>query len=197
MNLLVILAHPRRESLNAAIAHACRQVLTGLGHQVVFHDLHAEGFDPLLTGRELGRTGDLPEAVGRHCAELAACDGLVVVHPNWWGMPPAVLVGWLDRVLRPGVAYEFLAGDSGQGVPRGLLGGKTLLVLNTADTPPQREAGFFGDPLEAIWRRCIAGLCGIQRFERRTFSVVVASTAQQRAAWLAEVRQIVRALFPA
>ena len=75
--------------------------------------------------------------------------------------------------------------------------GKTLVVFNTADTPPERESGYFGDPLEAIWLRCIAGLCGIERVERRVFGVVVTSTPQERAAWLDEVRQILTDLFPA
>lgn len=197
MNILLLLAHPRAQSLNAAIARACREALTNLGHQVVFHDLCAEGFDPLIPATELHRAAPLPEVIEQHCAELTACDGLVAVHPNWWGMPPAALVGWLDRVLRAGVAYEFLPGDSGEGVPLGLLGGKTLLVFNTADTPAQREAEYFGDPLESIWRKCIAGFCGMARAERRTFGVVVTSTPEERAAWLAEVRRVAAELFPA
>jgi NAD(P)H dehydrogenase (quinone) len=43
-----------------------------------------------------------------HCDELQAADGIVVVHPNWWGQPPAVLKGWIDRVIRPGIAYRFV-----------------------------------------------------------------------------------------
>lgn len=197
MRVLLILAHPRPASLNAAMAEACRETLAGLGHQVIFHDLHTEGFDPRLPAAELGRGAALEPIIARHCAELAAVDGLICVHPNWWGMPPAALVGWLDRVLRPGVAYEFLEGDAGQGVPRGLLIGKTLLVLNTCDTPPQREREVFGDPLELIWRNCIAGLCGIGAFHRRVFGVVVTSTPHERAAWLAQARAQVAELFPA
>jgi NAD(P)H dehydrogenase (quinone) len=51
-----------------------------------------------------------------HCREIADVDG-IIVHPNWWGQPPAILKGWVDRVLRPGVAYRFLEGDAGEGVP--------------------------------------------------------------------------------
>ena len=53
--------------------------------------------------------------------------------------PPAILKGWIDRVMRPGVAYEFLEGDSGEGVPNGLLKAKTALVFNTSNTPEDRE----------------------------------------------------------
>ena len=46
----------------------------------------------------------LDPVVQRHCREVADADGYVVVHPNWWGQPPAVLKGWLDRVFRQGVS---------------------------------------------------------------------------------------------
>ena len=52
--------------------------------------------------------------------------------------PPAILKGWIDRVMRPGVAYEFLEGGSGKGVPNGLLKAKAALVFNTSNTPEDR-----------------------------------------------------------
>ena len=42
-------------------------------------------------------------------------DGIIAIHPNWWGQPPAMLKGWIDRVLRPDVACKFLEGDGGEG----------------------------------------------------------------------------------
>ena len=124
-----------------------------------------------------------------------AADGLVIVHPNWWGQPPAILTGWIDRIVRPGVAYEFLEGDSGEGVPRGLLKARTAVVLNTSNTAPERERAVFGDPLETLWRNCVFGLCGVADVRRRTFGVVVASTADQRRQWLAEARALVSGAF--
>ena len=128
---------------------------------------------------------------------VPAADGIVVVHPNWWGQPPAILKGWIDRVVRPGVAYTFEEGDSGEGVPVGLLRARTAVVLNTSNTPPGREQDVFGDPLEVIWRRCVFDLCGVRDVRRRTFGVVVTSTAEERARWLGEVEELVAAASPA
>jgi len=197
MNISIILAHPAPTSFNHAIAHACAGRLREQGHTVSLHDLHAEGFDPLIQASELPRGASLPRQVAQHCEEISNADGLVFVHPNWWGMPPAVLVGWIDRVLRPGVAYEFLTGDKGEGVPRGLLKVRTAIVFNTANTPDTRERAVFGAPLESIWRRCVFGLCEVGDFHRRTFSVVVTSSPEQRSAWLDEARDMVERLFPA
>ncbi len=150
----------------------------------------------MLPAAEIPKDALLPAAVQVHCEEIRQADGIVVVHPNWWGQPPAVLKGWIDRVIRPGIAYEFLEGDSGEGVPKGLLKAKAALVFNTSNTTPEREETAFGDPLETIWRNCVFGLCGVNTFYRRMFSVVVTSTEREREQWLAEVRGIIAKFFP-
>lgn len=197
MNILIILGHPVAGSFNHALAAGVRDALRGAGHEVVLHDLCAEGFDPLLPPDEAPASAPLPPWLQRHCDELAAADGIVVVHPNWWGQPPAVLKGWIDRVFRPGVAYRFVAGDSGEGIPAGLLKAKAAVVLNTSNTPEAREKEAFGDPLDALWKRCVFGLCGVRSVRRRMFGVVVTSTPEQRAAWLAEAIGLCRDTFPA
>jgi len=192
---LVLLAHPTPGSFNHAIAQAAVATLREAGASVIFHDLYQEGFDPLLPGPEIARGAALPPDIARHCEEAAAAEGIVVVHPNWWGMPPAILTGWVDRVMRPGAAYEFVEGDGGDGVPRGLLNARAAVVLNTANTAAAREKAVFGDPLQRIWRDCVFGLCGVPRFERRTFETIVTSTPAQRAAWLEEAATVVRRVF--
>jgi NAD(P)H dehydrogenase (quinone) len=195
MNILIILGHPGPESFNHALATGVRDALRRDGHTVVFHDLCAEHFDPRLPADEIPESAPLPAAIQRHCDELKATDGIVIVHPNWWGQPPAVLKGWIDRVIRPGVAYRFAEGDDGEGVPVGLLRAKAAVVLNTSNTPDAREQVAFGDPLEAIWKRCVFDLCGVRNFHRRTFNVVVASTLAQRQAWLAEAVTLCREIL--
>lgn len=197
MNLLLLLAHPGPASFNHALAGAVRAALQADGHAVTYHDLCAEGFAPALPAAEIPAAAALPPEIQSHCNELRAADGLVIVHPNWWGQPPAVLKGWIDRVLRPGVAYRFLPGDSGEGVPVGLLRARTAVILNTSNTSAAREQTAFGDPLEAIWKRCIFDLCGVRDVRRRMFSVLVTSTPAQREAWLAEAVALCRQAFPA
>ena len=78
---------------------------------------------PLVNSARLrDREARLPPPIRQHCDEIAEADGIVVVHPNWWGQPPAMLKGWIDRVLRVGVAYRdlglvFCAGRAGLGWP--------------------------------------------------------------------------------
>lgn len=197
MKILIVLAHPDPASFNHSLAAAAAEAACDQGHEVILHDLHAEGFDPILPAGEAAKGAPLPAWLDRHCDDLVGADGIVVVHPNWWGQPPAILKGWIDRVVRPGVAYAFVEGDSGEGVPVGLLRARTAVVLNTSNTPPERELAAFGDPLEAIWKRCVFDLCGVRDVRRETFAVVVSSTPERRSRWLAEAAALVRGAFPA
>jgi len=185
--ILLILGHQRPGSFCHAIAAAAREELHAAGHEVVFHDLYAEGFDPVLPDAEIPKDAEPAATIARHCREVAEADAYLVVHPNWWAMPPAVLKGWLDRVFRQGLVYEF----GPQGVI-GLLKGKRAIVVTTSNTPREDELRLFGDPLENLWKTCVFGFCGVEDFYRRNFESIIMSTPQQRAGWLEEVRQIVR-----
>ena len=196
MKILVIVAHPNRASFNHAIAATCARVLGDHGHEVIAHDLYGEHFDPMLPHGEFPNDAVLPAEIQRHCGEVAEADGIIIIHPNWWGQPPAILKGWVDRVLRPGVAYEFMEGDQGEGVPRGLLKARCAIVFNTSNTETSRERTVFGDPLEAIWKNCIFNLCGVPAVHRQTFNVVITSSEAERTQWLSEVAAVVGRFFP-
>jgi len=190
MKIFVLLGHQRQESFCHAIAAAAVEELESAGHTVIYHDLYAEKFDPILPDDEIPKGAYLDPVIRRHCEELITAEGYVVVHPNWWAMPPAILKGWLDRVLRQGVAYEFTA----QGV-NGLLKGRKAVVFTTSNTPREDELKLFGDPLENLWKTCVFNFCGVEDFLRRNFESIIMSTPEERTQWLDEVRQIIRKRF--
>jgi NAD(P)H dehydrogenase (quinone) len=138
MQVSVILAHPDSQSFNHAIAQAAIAELTLSSHQVTFHDLYAEKFDPILPADEIPQGACVSQEMEVHCREISQAEGIIIIHPNWWGQPPAILKGWIDRVLRPGIAYQFREGDQGEGIPVGLLKAKAALVFNTSNTPAAR-----------------------------------------------------------
>lgn len=196
MEISVILAHPYPESFNHAIYKAVLETLNDNGYHANAHNLYEEGFNPILEGLEVytGETSD--PLILKHRHEIKKAQGIIVIHPNWWGQPPAILKGWMDRVLRSGVAYEFDEGDDGSGVPEGLLVAEVAMVFNTSNTPAEREMRVFGDPLERIWRDCVFDFCGIKNFYRKMFRVVASSTQEEREAWLEEVKETVNNYFP-
>ena len=88
MNILIILAHPNPSSLNHAVAKEIRDTLKDAGHAIWYHDLYDESFDPLLPSAEIPRGAHVDQNISLHCQELATADGIIIIHPNWWGMPP-------------------------------------------------------------------------------------------------------------
>ena len=192
MKVSIILGHQHAGSFNHAIAETAKRTLEASGHTVNFHDLYAEGFDPILRHEEVARDAELDPVIKAHCTELAEVDGIIVIHPNWWAMPPAMLKGWLDRVLRQGVAYKFT--DKG---PVGLLKADWALVFTTSNTPKEVELSWFGDPLENLWKTCILLYCGVKRMERTNYESIIMSSPEQRAEWLADVERRVNTAFPA
>lgn len=193
MNVLVIIGHQRKGSFCHAIASAAVEELEACGHRVTYHDLYEEQFDAILPHEEIAKGAAKHPVVEQHCRELSAADGYVVVHPNWWGMPPAILKGWIDRVFCQGVAYEF--GDQGRVIQH--LAGKRAVVFTTSNTPRDMELELFGDPLENLWKNCVFGFCGVTNFVRRNFESIILSTQPQRLQWLQQARGIVRKQFPA
>jgi NAD(P)H dehydrogenase (quinone) len=191
MTIVEVLCNPRPGSFTSALAAQAKETLAGLGHEVLFHDLYKERFDPVLDAPELARSFSLDGLVQVHCRELAAADGLVVFHPDWWGQPPAVLKGWIDRVFRQGVAYDLEGDDFSEKGWKPLLTGKKGLVFCTSDEE-EKDAP---RTLETLWTESILGRCGMQaachvmRDLRRT-------DPEARRAWLSFMNHTLEEWFP-
>jgi len=131
MKIALILAHPSPASYGAALASHCIDALGEAGADVLVRDLYAMDFDPRLTARELAGAGQQPEAdVAAERALLKSIDALLLVYPFWFNAPPAILKGYVDRVLSAGFGY--------QPTPHGadpLLVGKTLMSVTTSGAP--------------------------------------------------------------
>ena len=190
MKALVVVGHPAPGSFNHAIAEAIRAAWEAAGCEVWFHDLVEEDFDPCLSADEARGEASMDPLVRTHIAQLRASDLLAVVHPNCWGAPPAIMKGWIDRVFEPNAAYAFAKGADQGDIPLGLLTTQVALVVNTGNTPQDRERAVFGDPLERMWRDCVLRYCGVQHVMRSLFGVVATSSAEERRGWLAEAASL-------
>jgi NAD(P)H dehydrogenase (quinone) len=109
VKVFLVHCHPDPASFTAAVRDRAVSAMRGAGHEVRIADLYADGFDPTLSAAELRdyfRRTEPPEDLRESCANLRWCDTLVFVYPTWWSGQPAMLTGWLDRVLLPGVAFD-------------------------------------------------------------------------------------------
>lgn len=189
--ILIIAAHPcpaDTGSLGATMASTYAQSATQAGHHTRLLQLDQLVFDPILhEGYKRAQTLE-PDLVKAQAGILWA-DELVFVFPIWWGGMPALLKGFLDRVLLPGFAFRYE--PEGQGLTP-LLKGKTARLIITMDTPRWIDRWLYGSPVIRQLRYPILRFCGIKLREVSYFSPVIKSSSAQRQAWIENVRHLAR-----
>jgi NAD(P)H dehydrogenase (quinone) len=108
MRALVVFCHPCNQSFNAAVRDLIVRKLSDAGAEIRLHDLYADQFVPMLSWDEWKgylACPDNRQPVLREVEDVTWCDTLIFVYPTWWYGLPAMLKGWLDRVLLPEVAF--------------------------------------------------------------------------------------------
>ena len=137
MLVALVVAHPSPDSYCQALAARAVAGLRAAGHDVVVLDLYAEGFGVAMTAEERrAYHGDEPildPMVARHADVVTRADALVFVYPTWWSGLPAILKGWLERVMVPGVGFRF---DERSGKVRpGLKQVRHIIGISTYGSP--------------------------------------------------------------
>lgn len=163
MRVAVVVAHPAVESF---CHHLASRAVTGLraaGHDVTVLDLCADGFRVAMSATEReayhGDTPVLDPLVAAHAEVVRDAETLVFVYPTWWSGLPAVLKGWLERVLVPGVAFVF---DERTGRVRPGLGGVRHIVGISTYGSPRSYVSLVNDNGRRIITRALRMSCGIR-----------------------------------
>jgi NAD(P)H dehydrogenase (quinone) len=166
VKVLIVHAHPEPQSFNAALTNAAAAALREVGHEVTVSDLYADHFDPVAGRHDFLQVAN-PERfhyqseqahaavtrsfapdLQREQARLLAADLLVLQFPLWWGAPPAILKGWLERVLAYGIAYV-----DGRRFTSGLFKGRRAIIsVTTGGTPERfRPEDVYGNIEQVLW----------------------------------------------
>lgn len=183
MNALVIDGHPNPHSLCAAIAIRYAEA-HGDAHVLALRDLE---FDQNMRFGYTKRQ-ELEPDLQLAWQRLLEAGHVVVVTPVWWGSVPALLKGFFDRLLLPKRAYRVKP----NGLPEGLLSGRTGRVIVTTDSP-WWYLRLAGDTTMRHVRQTTLRFCGISRVKATRFGPVKGSTEELRASWLSKIERIARA----
>lgn len=188
--VLVIRLHAAEGSLGSALAHAYALEARTHGHDVREIALDALRFDPLLRQgyrHVQALEADLAEAQ----ALIHWARHLAFVFPVWWGGVPALLKGFLDRVLLPGFAFRY---EQGMRFPVQLLKGRSADLVATMDTPPWYYHWVQRAPGLHQMRRTTLAFCGIRPVRTLSLGPVLGSHEMQRQAWLERTRALARGI---
>jgi NAD(P)H dehydrogenase (quinone) len=189
MRYLIIYAHPNPKSFNHAIREKVEAKLKREGRQYDVRDLYELGFDPVLKGSDFAgfKQGKPPEDIKREQDFIKNADTLIFIHPIWWFGQPAILKGYIDRVLSFGFAYT--AGEKGLA---GLLNGKKAVILNTTGGAEEDyNKNGIKDAIGKTTDMGTFGVCGIEVKLHKFFHAVPAVSNDVRENMLQEIDSLI------
>ncbi len=211
MNVLIVFAHPEARSFNGAMFDTAVRELRAAGHTVETSDLYRMGFDPVSSRANFTTVKDpdylklqieethasqsdgfAPE-IEAELRKLEACDLLILQFPMWWFGLPAILKGWVDRVMAMGRTYGY-----GSIYQTGKFRGKRALLSLTSGGPQEayQKGGFNGD-IEAILRPVQRGVLEFLGFDVLAPQIhygPVRVSDEQRTAWLADYAERLKSI---
>jgi putative NADPH-quinone reductase len=195
MHVVVVIAHPDPNSFSHAIASTARAAAEEFGHDVTLLDLYAEEFRTAMSRDE--RTAyhsDRPildPVVERHAAIVKRADALVFIYPTWWSTMPAILKGWLERVMVPGVGFVF---DERHHVRRGLTTVRRIVGISTYGAPWLYVAALHDNGRRTLLRALRLNTALLTRRSWLGLYKMDTRTVEQRAAFLRRVDRKMRSL---
>lgn len=191
----LIVGHPNSESFTLSAARVYAETGEKLGHAVILRDLYRVGFGPCLQDEEIPRpAGFTPSPdVAAERALIADADVFAFFYPLWFNAPPAIVVGYVQRIFGMGFGY----GPQSHGQNGRLLLGRSMLSFSSSGAPAEwlrREGGW--DALRNLFDEHVAGVCGLTVLDHRHFGRVLNSTPASRIeAHLKDVRETVTRHF--
>jgi putative NADPH-quinone reductase len=194
MRILYIYCHPLPESFHAAIRARTLAALADAGHQVDLLDLYAEGFDPVLSEdarRHYHDTARNRAGLEPYIERLTAAEALVLQFPTWCFGLPAMLKGFFDRMIMPGVAFDL--SDPARVKP--MLHNIKRIVGIVTYGRPRYMALWMCDPPRYIVKRYVRWFTGGKaRVDYHTLYHLNVASDAQRVAFINRVAQAMRRL---
>ena len=135
--IFLIYGHYDQRSFNASIRDTFIKIAKEAGHTVDVIDLYKEKFDPVFSGEEPDKI------VLNHRERIEKCDVIALVAPIWNFRMPAIVEGWIDKVLAPPWAFTFKRLVGNYGYPQGNLKNKKAIIFCTYGSPRLAITTFF------------------------------------------------------
>ena len=184
--ILIINGHPDKESFNFALSKAYKTGALDSGAIVQEINIRDLDFNPNLEFGYRKRTTLEPDLEDAQ-QKLKWADHLVWVYPVWWGSVPAIMKGFLDRVLLPGFAFikrkDSLWWDK-------CFKGQTARVICTLDQPAWYYKYFYGSPSHKAMKKLTMNFIGVRKVHITTIGPIRLSKEKYREKWLKKVEQI-------
>ena len=185
---LIILAHPDPHSLSDSLARSYGDGLAESGAEISYLALRDLQFDlQLRAGYK--RVQELEPDLKHACSQIERAVHVSWFFPTWWGGPPALLKGFVDRTFLPGWAFAYKKGSA---LPATLLAGRSARVVTTMDSPNFWYWLWHRSSVHTAFVNATLRFVGFGPVHSTTLFSQKSRTAAQRAAWLGKLRQLGR-----
>jgi len=191
MHIAIVFNHPHDGSFCNALLQAVTKGLQVAGHEVDLLHLDRDGFNPVMTAADLKAFRDkspIDPQVLAYKDRLARADHIVFIFPIWWELMPALTKGFIDKVVFPGVAYDYTNPQNTRMRPL-WTNLKGVTVITTMNTPGWLYGTLFGN---AIKKALILGTffkMGYRNLKWISFNEVKSVPRAKREKWLLQVEQ--------
>ena len=177
----IVYGHYDDNSFNAAIKNTFIASAIKAGHKIDLVDLYKDNFNPVFAGEEPG------DDVLDHRKRIEDCDTIVLIAPIWNFRMPAILEGWIDKVLAPPWAFSFKQLVGNYGYPQGHLKDKKAIIFCTYGSPRLAITTFFLNlPIRRL-KRGVFYICGIRNIIYKRYFAVPFVNKKQRMNFLKDV----------
>ena len=183
--IFLVYGHYDDKSFNSAIKQEFTKSCIEKGYSVDSIDLYKEKFDPVFSGEEPD------EIVNNHRKRIEISDVIVLIAPIWNFRMPAIVEGWIDKVLAPPWAFRFKKLFGNYGYPIGNLKGKKAVVFCTYGSPQFAVRTFFLNMPTKRLRRGVFNICGITDVIYRRYFAVPFVDNEKREKFLKDVKKTV------
>jgi len=186
--ILIINGHPDKESYNYALSEAYKTGASSSGAEIKVINIADLKFNPNLQFGYRKRTELEPDLLNSQ-EDLKWADHLVWIYPVWWGSVPAIMKGFLDRVLLPGFAFKKREGSIWWDK---YFTGKSARIICTLDQPPWYYRLIYRSPSHSAMKKLTMNFIGVKSVKITTIGPLRLSKESFRKKWLAKIEKLGR-----
>ncbi|MCU4158093.1 NAD(P)H-dependent oxidoreductase [Carboxylicivirga sp. A043] len=193
MKILIVFNHPYEGSYCNAILNSVARGLEKENHQIDIINLDKDRFNPVMSSQDLKAFRDkqpIDPKVIEYQYRLETVDHVLFIFPIWWELMPALMKGFIDKVIFPGVAYDYINESNTKMKPL-LTNIKGVTVITTMNTPRILYRLVFGNAIQKSFMRGTFWKLGYKNRKWISFNMVKQVSAKKRTMWLDKIEKTI------
>lgn len=194
MKVAIVFNHPYEGSYCNAILDSVTRGLKQANQEVDIINLDKDGFNPVMTSQDLKAFRDkqpVDTQVIEYKNRLEKAEHLIFIFPIWWELMPALMKGFVDKVIFPGVFYDYVNGSTTKMIPL-MTNIKGVTVITTMNTPHILYRLVFGNAIQKAFMRGTFWKLGYKNRKWISFNMVKQVSVEKRKMWLTKIEKTIQ-----